>query len=404
MSTSCQFNDSQTSIVSEFYDRFPYPDNQFQNGPPKDLNWLYSWQDVCSFCIGAIRKSENFSTTIRILDAGCGTGLSTDYLAHLNPRSDIFAVDISGRSLQLAQERLEHSGGHNMAHVRFKNLSLFALNLEEVGRFDYINSIGVLHHLQDPLSGLIKLKSLLKTDGLIHLFLYADGGRSEVKRINMALKSMKISSSKEGIRLARKMLSELPKNNLIRENFEKQWAPFCGSDSVFADTYFHPFEINFNLEKLLKLINQSGLNFVGFSNRKTWDIKRVLSGELLKTASDMEESEKWKLIELLDPQISYFDFFLSKGKPEKFDWCHDKYLLESRAKISKCISGWPDKKLIDFDMNLIEISDSSFQLLEAIEENPGTPLGMLGLNLEKSKIASIARDLQQKQVLLLIPL
>ena len=30
-----------------------------------------------------------------VLDAGCGTGVSTDYLAHLNPGSEILAIDIS---------------------------------------------------------------------------------------------------------------------------------------------------------------------------------------------------------------------------------------------------------------------------------------------------------------------
>jgi 2-polyprenyl-3-methyl-5-hydroxy-6-metoxy-1,4-benzoquinol methylase len=110
------------------------------------------------------------------LDAGCGTGVSTDYLCHLNPGADVVAVDISSGALDVATERLRRSGASGQVRsLEVKQCSL--LNLEETGSFDYINSVGVLHHLDRPEQGLKALAERLAPEGLLHLFLYADGGR-----------------------------------------------------------------------------------------------------------------------------------------------------------------------------------------------------------------------------------
>jgi SAM-dependent methyltransferase len=46
--------------------------------------------------------------------------------------------------------------------------------------FDYINCIGVLHHLPSPLDGLRALEAVLKPDGGMGLGLYAATGRTGV--------------------------------------------------------------------------------------------------------------------------------------------------------------------------------------------------------------------------------
>ena len=61
------------------------------------------------------------------------------------------------------------------------------MDLQDEGRFDYINSVGVLHHLRDPLAGLKALGQRLAPQGLLHLFLYADAGRWEIHRTQQAL-------------------------------------------------------------------------------------------------------------------------------------------------------------------------------------------------------------------------
>ncbi|MEY4772851.1 MAG: hypothetical protein RLZZ346_2106, partial [Cyanobacteriota bacterium] len=169
--------DAATPVVSAFYDRFPYPGDPLQDGPPPGYNWRWCVDAAYAACTGALPPAGH---PLRILDAGCGTGVSTDYLAHLNPGAEILAVDISPGTLEVARERLRRSGGGAQARVRIENRSL--LELQGEGPFDYINSVGVLHHLREPEAGLRALAALLKPGALLHLFLYADGGRWEIHR------------------------------------------------------------------------------------------------------------------------------------------------------------------------------------------------------------------------------
>ena len=78
--------DAATPVVSAFYDRFPYPGDPLQDGAPPGYNWRWCVDSARAFVAGALppRPAEG-PRPWRILDAGCGTGVSTDYLAHLNP-------------------------------------------------------------------------------------------------------------------------------------------------------------------------------------------------------------------------------------------------------------------------------------------------------------------------------
>ncbi len=387
--------------VSQFYNCFPYPIDVVQDGPPPGFNWRWSVEESLAFCTGALPGQVSPQKEWKILDAGCGTGVSTDYLAHLNPGSNILAVDIAQRPLEIARERLKRSGGDKIAKVLFRNSSLFDLFKEP--SFDYINSIGVIHHLQEPLAGLKILASLLKKGGIIHIYLYAESGRSAIKRIHKVLKSIDIQRNKKGIMQARELILNLPSNNKLRKDYEELRKDTCESDVNFADMYMHPRETYFSLQGLFELISSAGLEFVNFSNPNIWQLDNYLHGELLNKAKSMPMVEQFKLIELLNPDISHFEFFLSKGVLQNFPWEEEELLLATSGKISSCLYGWPGKNLYDSEMNQIELSQNSLKLLHEIQSQPRKPLGDLKIGLDKSTIASTARDLHKKQVLLLYP-
>ncbi|WP_320666957.1 class I SAM-dependent methyltransferase [Prochlorococcus sp. MIT 1307] len=396
-------SDNESSLVSAFYDRHPYPDETLKDEPPQGFNWRWSFNDVYSFCTGALPFKYSSSGIKKILDAGCGSGVSTDYLAYLNPGSQILAVDISNVALKVAIERLRRSGGDKQVSLRFENRSLFDLKGE--GPFDYINSVGVLHHLQDPLSGLNELGSLLKEGGILHLFLYAEGGRSEITHVRKALKTLGVLDTEFGLQLARDLIRNLPPNNSLRRNYEERWAFECTSDVNFADMYLHPREMTFNLHRLWELIDNSDLEFIGFSNPNVWSLERFLNGELLKRAKILPKLQQLHLVENLDQDISHFEFFLSKGELPKYEWKNDNDLLATTGVVSRRILGWPSTTTFyDSEMNRLEINDDCLQLLKAIKNHPGKPMNFLPLNWDKSLTASIARDLQKRQLLLLYPI
>ena len=390
-------SDVATPVVSAFYDRFPYPGDPLQDGPPPGYNWRWCHESVLAFVQGGLKSRDSNPGSIRILDAGCGTGVSTDYLCHLNPGAEVLAVDISAGALDVARERLRRSGGaEQVQSLRQEQRSL--LDLDDEGCFDYINSVGVLHHLRDPLAGLKALGQRLAPHGLLHLFLYADAGRWEIHRTQKVLELLEAGIGADGLRLGRELLSELPETNRLRRTHEQRWAIDTHADANFADMYLHPQETSYDLKRLMALIESSGLYFAGFSNPSVWDPARLLKGDLLSRAQSLPPSDQWALVEQLDPDISHFEFFVSAQPVHPFCWESDETLLQACGRRQSCLWGWPSKSMLGPDFEPISISDEELSLLRLVDENPDVPLGILSGD---HTTASLARGLMNKKLLLL---
>ena len=262
--------------------------------------------------------------------------------------------------------------------------------------------MGVLHHLRQPEAGLKALASLLKPGALLHLFLYADGGRWEIHRTQRALMAMCVGTGAEGLRLGRQLLAELPEHNRLRRHHEQRWAIDCAADANFADMYLHPQETSYNLERLMTFVASADLEFAGFSNPQMWDPARLLQGELLERARAMPAVQQWQLVENLDPDLSHFEFFLAKPPLQRFAWDSDQVLLASNGRRNSCLWGWPGAALLDSDMAPLDLSAEGLALMQALEHAPpDTCLGALPLGWPAQEIAAVARVLRDQRVLLL---
>jgi SAM-dependent methyltransferase len=392
--------DAATPVVSAFYDRFPYPGDPLQDGPPPGYNWRWCVDSAMAAALGALSAAPPSGTrTWRILDAGCGTGVSTDYLCHLNPGSTVLAVDISAGTLEVARERIRRSGAaQQVQELRIEQRSL--LDLEQEGGFDYINSVGVLHHLREPEQGLRALARQLRPGGVLHLFLYADGGRWEIHRSQRALSLLEVGTGGEGLRLGRQLLRELPEANRLRRHHEQRWALDTAADANFADMYLHPQETSYDLDRLLRFVEQADLSFGGFSNPQVWDPARLLQGELLERARALPQRQQWALVEALDPEISHFEFFLTKGVVEPLEWT-DAALLAHGGQRNRCLWGWPSTSLMGPDLEPLTIAAAQLELLQAFEAAPaGTPLGELVIAMANDERLRLARQLIAERLLL----
>jgi SAM-dependent methyltransferase len=398
-------SDAATPVVSAFYDRFPYPGDPLQDGPPPGYNWRWCVDSVMAAVHGALpsRPADGGERSWRILDAGCGTGVSTDYLCHLNPGAEVLAVDISAGALEVARERTRRSGAAaRVRELRLEQRSL--LDLAGEGPFDAINSVGVLHHLDQPLEGLRSLAALLRPGGVLHLFLYADGGRWEIHRTQRALTAMGVGTGEEGLRLGRQLLAELPEHNRLRRHHAQRWAIDCAADANFADMYLHPQETSYNLERLMAFVASADLEFAGFSNPQVWDPARLLQGELLERAQSLPPLQQWQLVEDLDPEISHFEFFLAKPPLRCWSWDDDAALLAAAGQRNPCLWGWPGSALLDSDMAPLDLSADGLALMQALELAPAaTPIGRLPLGWPQGQITAVARELLKQRVLLLQP-
>jgi SAM-dependent methyltransferase len=394
-------NQDISSAVQRLYDTYPFPPEPLLDTPPPGYNWRWNWLAAYNFCTGRKPPKQN----IRILDAGCGTGVGTEYLAHLNPQASVTAIDLSAGALAVAKERCQRSGANR---VEFHHLSLYdAAQLP--GEFDLINCVGVLHHLPDPKRGIQSLAAKLAPGGLIHIFVYGELGRWEIQLMQKAialLQGNKVGDYRDGVQIGRKIFDSLPIDNRLVKREKERWSMENQQDECFADMYVHPQEIDYNIESLFELIDASGLEFVGFSNPKSWELTRLLgkNPDLIARAETLSDRQRYRLIELLDPEtFTHYEFFLARPPLTKSDWSSDPALLAAIPERNPCMDGWPSKCLFNYDYQIVNLTESEFQFLQACEDNQSKQQTLsdilTGIDLSLEKV----RSLLEQQLIILTP-
>jgi 2-polyprenyl-3-methyl-5-hydroxy-6-metoxy-1,4-benzoquinol methylase len=393
------------SAVQSLYNTYPFPPEPLLDEPPPGYNWRWNWTAAYNFCAGRKPPRQD----VRILDAGCGTGVGTEYLILLNPDAEIVGIDLSEKALEIARERCQRSGvaANHKGAINFQHLNLEAAT-ELPGQFDLINCVGVLHHLPDPVKGIQALAEKLAPGGIFHIFVYAELGRWEIQLMQKAiamLQGEKRGDYRDGVAVGRQLFASLPENNRIVRREKERWSLENHRDESFADMYVHPQEVDYNIETLFQLIESSGLEFIGFSNPQYWQLERLLSKapELLERAKNLGKRECYRLLELLDPEITHYEFFLGKPPLVKIDWSRDSELIEAIPELHPCLYGWPSANLLNYDYQPVQLSDAEFQFLQACDCNTsqlqtvGEILTAVPLDLDG------VRSLQQRQLIVLIP-
>ncbi|MDK3160155.1 class I SAM-dependent methyltransferase [Kamptonema cortianum] len=388
-------SDSQaiSQAVAKLYDTYPFPPEPLLDEPPPGYNWRWNWLAAYNFCTGQKPQRQN----VRILDAGCGTGVGTEYLVHLNPQASVVGIDLSAGALEVAKERCQRSGANR---VEFHHLSLYDVG-QVPGEFDLINCVGVLHHLPDPIRGIQSLAPKLAPGGLMHIFVYAELGRWEIQLMQKAIALLQQPGDyRDGVRVGREIFSSLPENNRLVKREQDRWSMENQRDACFADMYVHPQEIDYNIDTLFELIDASGLEFVGFSNPRNWQIERLLgkNPDLVERAKYLSDRQLYRLIELLDPEnVTHYEFFLTRPPLPKADWCSEEALLSAIPEINPCIDGWPSRCLFNYDYQLINLSESEFNFLQACDGQKNIQEILAIAPLEFSDI----RKLIEQQLILL---
>ncbi|MEO0519327.1 MAG: class I SAM-dependent methyltransferase [Cyanobacteria bacterium P01_A01_bin.116] len=392
-----------SSAVAKLYDTYPFPPEPILDEAPPGYNWRWHWPSAYSFCSGR-KPSEN---KVRILDAGCGTGVGTEYLVHLNPEADVVGIDLSAGAIAVATERCQRSGANR---VTFHNLSIYDVD-QIPGEFDLINCVGVLHHMPDPIRGIQALSKKLKPGGILHIFVYAELGRWEIQLTQEAialLQGDRKGDYTDGVQVGRTLFSSLPEENRLRKREETRWALENHRDECFADMYVHPQEVDYNVKTLFELIDSAGLDFVGFSNPQYWDLSRLISKapELMERADGLTERDRYRLIELLDPEITHYEFFLSRPPLEKTTWTDDEALLNAVPERHACIEGWPSRSFFNFDYQVVSITEEEFAFLEKCDPGQTNAVAELlqAVGLSGADGVAMARQLQSRQLIMLTPI
>ena len=159
------------------------------------LHYGWSWHRY-RFCF---RRSQG----LRILDAGCGTGLSTLGLARLNPGSKVLGIDASPRAITVAKERAE-AAGPVANGVEFRAHDLDSPLPGGWGPFDFVACRRVLSQADDPARILKHLAAALDERGLLYVTLPARSGRQPARQLRQAVEALSgpVASLEERVAVA----------------------------------------------------------------------------------------------------------------------------------------------------------------------------------------------------------
>ncbi|MEO7161059.1 MAG: class I SAM-dependent methyltransferase [Polaromonas sp.] len=249
--------------VKSQYESMPYPPCNPQDDRQRLLQtWLEDLPMINHYCFAG---KQSFKNGFRALVAGGGTGDATIFLAQQlqGTNAEIVHLDMSHASIALAQERARIRGLSNITWVHYSLMSLPALGL---GKFDYINCSGVLHHLADPDLGLRVLRSVLKDDGAIGLMVYGSTGRTGVYQMQALMRMVNADQTaleaddQRKIANTRDLLGSLPASNWFMRGEELHHDHKLGDAGIY-DLLLHSQDRSYSVGELFDWLDgQHGLH------------------------------------------------------------------------------------------------------------------------------------------------
>ncbi len=282
-----EISDNVSSKVREQYEENPYPRWVKIELPLK----ARSISEICTAKnLHLNLKSIQHIITPNILVAGCGTGQHSIETASTFSDCQVTAVDLSLTSLAYAKRKTTELGITNLKYLQADILNLNQLKQ----KFDIIESVGVLHHMDEPMAGWKVLTELLNPSGLMRIGLYSELARLEIAEVRKEIKLQKVGTSDADIKKFRQSLIE--SHNEHHQLLTKSSDFF--SLSTFRDLIFHVQEHRFTIPQIKKCLNKLGLKFCGFENKDVISNFRNFHGKEV----DIYDLELWHQFEENNPR------------------------------------------------------------------------------------------------------
>ncbi len=230
---------------------------------------------------------------VRVLVAGAGTG-QHPLTSAATWDCEVLAVDLSRASLARG---LRVAGELGLPNVRFVRGDLLELGrLDET--FDVVESVGVLHHLDDPLAGWRVLVDRVAPGGVMRIGLYAERGRSDVVAARRLIAARGFPTTDQGIRAARQALLELPDDHPAHPVV---WSPDFTSVTGCRDLVFHVREHRYTLPRLQRELDALDLELLGFQHANP--AVPALYRERWPDDRRQVDLERWEQLEAEHPRI-----------------------------------------------------------------------------------------------------
>lgn len=303
--------------VKGHYEDYPYP----LRDPEEDKVRLLKLQGESLDEINhwLYRGKQNFVSNFRVLIAGGGTGDSTIFLADQlkNTNAEIIYLDFSKASMSVAKKRAAARG---LKNIKWINDSILNIPDLKLGKFDFIQSSGVLHHLESPPAGLKILEQSLADSGGMALMVYAQIGRTGVYQMQELMRLVNDGAEKRAEEVAncKKILSILPPTNWFQKGAGFIADHVSLGDSGIYDLLLHKQDRAYTIPELHEFINDAGLNFVEY----TGPIDRIAlmlenyiqDDEVLQRLKKLDIIKQQEFCEIMCGDIMKHSFYVSKQK------------------------------------------------------------------------------------------
>ena len=279
-----------SKIVRDQYEENPYP------------RWIKTSVSEEQKSINEILRDQKidaskylFPKNPDILIAGCGTGQHVLITASRFKNARIFALDLSLSSIAYAQRKTDEIGISNVQYAQADINELSNLNRY----FDCIESVGVLHHLKDPIKGWEILTKLLKPDGIMKIGLYSKIARQCVTEGRRLISDKGFISSPQDIRRCRQdIILKAEDGDPVFMNLLK-FRDFY-SLSECRDLLFHVQEHQFSLPEIEAILKTLDLEFLGFEMSSQYSLQNFTLS--LKNHA-LSRLNHWHEYEIKNPDI-----------------------------------------------------------------------------------------------------
>ena len=262
----------------------------------------------------------NFIRPFRALVAGGGTGdaciMLAQQLADRRCPGEVVYLDLSTASRAICEARAKARGLRNIQFLTGSLLDLPTVNSgQDIGKFDYIDCTGVLHHLPDPSAGMKALASVLQPEGGIGVMLYGQYGRTGVYPLQEILRTLapKSMATEDRIAMAKRLIRFLPTTNLFRRN------PYLndhvtGGDAGLYDLLLHSVDRAYTVPEIGTLASDAGLRVVAFLEPVRYEPATYMSDPVIaRQASSLPLLERAAFAERLAGNLRTHVFYATRA-------------------------------------------------------------------------------------------
>jgi SAM-dependent methyltransferase len=324
----------------ELYEEFPYPNVPIDTSAQGNPEELYK----VSLTTAQYARTHQVidSEGALILNAGCGSGWETLFVAEANPGARVIGVDLSPESVKMAEKRLKY---HGFWDSEFHVLNI--LDLDRLGvKFDFISCNDVLYLLDHPLDGFKALSSVLKPEGIIRTNLHHYYGRRaylDMQELFQSLGQYTVQRQKAMSNVKEFMMAlqpNLPNKQLWNQSFESD-------PNKILNNFLLENDKGFKISEVFNFLEEAKLGLVDLVDRASWDLASLFQGEIpaffQEKLQEMTQVEQLHLFELIAPTAHRLvDFWAEhQGSSLVFPWSDEDW-MNGEVQINPVMIGYSD--------------------------------------------------------------